>query len=492
MVAHRGPVVEDRAALHQRPGDERRPLGLDTHHQSDRYDRATMTSRREAITTPAEPVRALPALPLALRRVRLSENVIQTLWFLPLCGAIAGWVVGRGAVAIDAAVAIDPLESGFTADRSAFGVIAATIAAATLTFLGVVFSTTLVAVQLAASQYSPRIVRLFVRSRLTQVTLAVFVATFVCAITALVTVESSEAPIVPTRTLAVMLVLVLATVFVFVAFMHGIVRLLRVQYLLRLTARSAHGSIDDAFPPADRYRSVDRPRDDPQPRLVRRGGLAGGRRETARTLQAIDLGGLAELASIHGCWVEVVVAPGNHVGPTAAVARIHGPGKAELTDALLLGSFLFGTERTLLQDPGFGIRQLVDTASRALSPAINDPTTGVQALHRVADLLERILDRPDPSGWYTDASGAARLKTAPPTFASLVRLAFIEITRYGADAPQVARALLAICDELIESASPEQASVLADQRSIIVEAIDAATTEPFRSVSREPDRGGLG
>ena len=311
---------------------------------------------------------------------------------------------------------LDPTASGLAADRSAFGVVAATIAAATLTFLGVVFSTTLVAVQLAASQYSPRIVRLFVRSRLTQSTLAVFVATFVFAITALVGIESDDAPVVPSKTLAVMLVLVLATVFVFVVFMHGIVRLLRVQYLLRLTARSSHGAIDDAFPPSERYREVDRPADDAGREPCAGAGCRGdGERPRARCRPS------TWPASPGGRDPRVLgggrVSPGNHVGPAATVARIHGPGKAELTDALVLGCFLFGTERTLLQDPGFGFRQLVDTASRALSPAINDPTTGGAGAPSGRRPARADPDRPDPTGWYTDAAGVARVKTSRPSFA---------------------------------------------------------------------------
>ena len=119
-------------------------------------------------------------------------------------------------------------------------------------------------------------------------------------------------------------------------------------------------------------------------------------------LQAVDVAGLARAVARAGCWVDVRVAVGEHAGPLTVVAEVHGPDPGALDADEVHTHLLFGSERTLLLDPGFGIRQLVDTASRALSPAINDPTTAVQALLRIEDLLARIVVHPDPSGWYLD------------------------------------------------------------------------------------------
>src|SRR6478672_1493595 len=124
-------------------------------------------------------------------------------------------------------------------DPSTAAVVASTIATATLAFVAVVFATTLVAIQLAASQYSPRAVRIFIRSRVTRVTLGIFLATFVFAVIILVSSRASVtsarqfAPVVSVTTL---LALTLATVFGFVAYLHGVVRLMRVQYLLETIA----------------------------------------------------------------------------------------------------------------------------------------------------------------------------------------------------------------------------------------------------------------
>ena len=100
-------------------------------------------------------------------------------------------------------------------------------------------------------------------------------------------------------------------------------------------------------------------------------------------------------------------------------------------------------------------RQLVDVAIRALSPAVNDPTTAVQAIDRMVDLLATVADRPDPSGWYTDDAGVARLHCREPSLGRLVDLSFIEIIRYGADSPQVVRRLRAAFDVLAGVVAPE-------------------------------------
>jgi uncharacterized membrane protein len=152
---------------------------------------------------------------------------------------------------------------------------------------------------------------------------------------------------------------------------------------------------------------------------------------------------------------------------------------------------LFGSERTMLQDPAFGIRQLVDTASRALSPAINDPTTAVQALLRIEDLLARVTERPDPSGWYTDDTGTARVRLVEPGFIRLATLALTEILHYGAEAPQVTRCLIAVCTDLARITTDERRRFFEQLRERCVDTA-AARMPAFGELAIEPDRMGLG
>jgi uncharacterized membrane protein len=439
-------------------------------------------------------VLAREAPALSIRRARLQENVVGTLWFIPLCFAVGSAALSRVTVAVDRATDLaEPVEVILPGDPTALATAASTVAAAMLTFLAVVFSTTLVAIQLAASQYSPRIVRIFVRSRLTHVALGVFLATFVFSLNALIATREAEGSFVPSLTMAVMYLLVLATVLTFIAFIHGMVRLLRVQYLLRLTARASHDAIDHAFPDALQYRSVAAPQRSEAPRAVRtRTTELSRHRGNPRVLEAVDVAGLATAAAAVDCWVEMTIAVGEHAGPTTVVARVHGRDPAALGDDHLHAHLLFGTERTLLQDPGFGFRQLADTASRALSPAINDPTTAVQALLRVEDLLARVATHPDPTGWYLDAAGSARVRLVEPSFVRLASLGLVEILRYGGDAPQVTRALLAVCRDLADITTGDRREFfLAFAERCTAVATDALP-EAFASIAVEPDRMGLG
>lgn len=442
----------------------------------------------------SERVLSRPAPALSLRRARFAENVAGTLWFIPACSVLGATLVSRATLAVDRArdlqSAVDAVLPG---DPTALAAAAATVAAAMLTFLGVVFATTLVAIQLASSQYSPRIVRVFVRSRLTQATLGVFLATFVFSLHALIGTRESADPFIPALTMTVMYVLVMGTVLMFIAFIHGMVRLLRVQYLLRLTARASHDAIDHAFPSTDAYQETPGPVPSADPRPVAPRPVDHSRhRGNPRVLQAIDVAGLAAVAAQRGCWVEMRITVGEHAGPATVVALVHGDEPTALTDEDVHAHLLFGSERTMLQDPAFGIRQLVDTASRALSPAINDPTTAVQALLRVEDLLARVAQYPDPSGWYTDDAGTVRVRLVEPGFVRLATLGLTEILHYGADAPQVTRSLIAVCGDLAHITTDERRRFFEQMRERCADTATDRMPPAFGELAIEPDRMGLG
>ena len=99
-----------------------------------------------------------------------------------------------------------------------------------------------------------------------------------------------------------------------------------------------------------------------------------------------------------------------------------------------------GRDRTLYQDPSFGIRQLVDTATQALSPAVNSTTTAVQALDRLFDVVGRIGRMPSPTGLVADAEGTVRFVYPVLTWPDVVELAFVEIRQFGGGATQITRA----------------------------------------------------
>ena len=158
----------------------------------------------------------------------------------------------------------------------------------------------------------------------------------------------------------------------------------------------------------------------------------------------------------------------------------------------LTGCFLLGGERTLLQDPGFGLRQIVDIACRALSPAINDPTTAVQAIDRLTSLIATLAQRPDPSGFYLGEGDVVRVAAREPSFSRLARLAYTEISLFAAHSPQVSRRLLAAYTVLEGLTEGPRRAAIVDLRRRTLAAVDAQMPPAFLDIAREADRLGFG
>ena len=347
------------------------------------------------------------------------------------------------------------------------------------------FATTLVAIQLAASQYSPRTVRIFIRSRITRVTLGLFLATFVFSLIILVSNRASVGSakqFAPVVSVSVLLALTLATVFGFVVYLHTVVRLMRVQYLIEAIASESRRAIEENFPPASAYLDVEFGQPDSAPRRLDYAGTAG-------VISATDFHGLVTLCQRKKCWLELTVGAGEYLVHGTPIALVHG---SALDGREVSKFFLMRGERTFVQDPAFGFRQLVDIAIRALSPAVNDPTTAVQAIDRISDLLAIMGTRPDPTGLRVDSEGAVRVKQKLRNFDGLLVLALTEIIRYGAGAPQVVRRLLHVLNELEGTLPTERHAVIARHRRLLDAAVAIALPAPFAAVASVPDREGLG
>ena len=431
-------------------------------------------------------MRALPVRPEPLWRTDFRQRIAVSLWFAPTIFAVAAIGVANLTIWLDAWADVPiGVRPDLVSDPGSAATFAGAIAAATLAFVAVVFATTLVAIQLAASQYSPRTVRIFIRSRVTRLTLGLFLATFVFSVIILVSNRASVtsarqfAPVVSVTTL---LALTLATVFGFVTYLHGVVRLMRVQYLLEAIAAETRRGIEENFPPASAYVDAGPPPPDPAPRRLCHAGTAG-------VITATDLHSLVELCRQKKCWLELTVGVGEYLAHGTPVALVHG---GELHDRDVTRFFLIGGERSFFQDPAFGFRQLVDVAIRALSPAVNDPTTGVQAIDRLSDLLAITGSRLDPTGLRVDSTGTVRVKRKLRDFEGLLVLSLTEVIRYGADAPQVVRRLRGLLDELESTLPSERQAAITRQRSLLEAAVSSALPAPFAPVASTADREGLG
>ncbi len=389
------------------------------------------------------------------RRAHLREWRRESLWLWPAVAAIAAWVAGD--------IASRYLHS-FTLHQALFPTnlddartLLATIAAALLTFTGVVFSITLVALQMSSTQYSPRVLRTFVRKPVTKLALATFIATFVYSLTLLARVGTTTAAhTVPQGAVGLAYLLVMASVLVFVVFVHSTVRSMRVSQVIQAVFDETIQAIHIMFVPLSDYREVPEPHSEPTV------GTVHFDRPDA-VMDGIDAHHLAEMARQHECVLRLCVPVGTYMVRGAEVVEVHGGTVPET--GRVLRSIDCAPARTLYQDPCYGVRQLVDIAIRAVSPAINDPTTAVQVLDRLHGILRAIAGLPDPSGVYLDSSGAVRLLVPVPDWERVFDLAFTEIALYGAGDPQVSRKLMAIFDDLSSCVPPERLAAIDSRRA---------------------------
>jgi len=191
---------------------------------------------------------------------------------------------------------------------------------------------------------------------------------------------------------------------------------------------------------------------------------------------AFDLRGILELGVRHDCLVELVPQVGNFVAPGDALFRVHGG--PSLTDQSLRHCIALGAERTMEQDPTFAIRLIVDIASKALSPAINDPTTAVLAIDRIHHLLRHVGGRRLDNEKVRDKMGRVRLIVRTPDWEDFVTLATTEIRQFGGASIQVARRLRAMLEDLIETLPEERANPLLQELKILKSTSERSFQEP--------------
>ena len=361
------------------------------------------------------------------------------------------------------------------------------IASGMIALTGIVFSLTFVMVQFSATAYSPRLVLWIARDPVMSHALGTFTATFLYGVSALAGVDRSGSGHVPFSSVLVELALLLASVGMFVALINRI-GLLQVNRMLVFTGDQGRKVISTIYPPLRSEIRVTRPDDfGDLPRtqtLLHHGG--------PRSIQAVDIAALVNLAEVSGGIIEMVVAVGDTVVELTPLLHVCGV-QEPIPEEKLRNGIALGDERTFEQDPKYAIRLLVDIAIKALSPAINDPTTAVQALNQIEDLLLRLGQRDLEVGAYRDSNAKLRLVVPFPTWGDLLRLAFDEISFYGATSVQVMRRMNALVTDLSQAVPKERRPALEywDTRLKAIIARSFVGDEERLEASQE-DRQGLG
>lgn len=310
------------------------------------------------------------------------------------------------------------------------------ISGSLITVTGTVFSLTIVALQLASGQMTPRILRNFTSDRQVQVVLGLLVSTFTYSILVLRVVRSEDsdnAAFVPAIATTVAIVLSLVSVAALIVFIHHVSRLIQINVVVARTADDNLGLLSRIEPLPDgaaRAEPLVRAAD-AQIRLV----------TAARSgyVQAVDQAALFHRCQEHGLTVEILCAPGEFVLEHARLAAVWSESRPDdSVEGPVRRAIVLGDEPTGQADTGFAIRQITDIALRALSPGINDPTTAMVCLDRLGQLLAAAGRRPPAATTFQNEAGTGVLILDDrPSFPTLIETAFVQIRHYGAADPLV-------------------------------------------------------
>jgi uncharacterized membrane protein len=394
-------------------------------------------------------------------RFRQREGVLESLWGIPVLGAILGGVVGIIVSFADEHIAAP---SSLQYSPSTASTVLSAIVGATAALTGFVITVTVLVVQMAIGTFSARILRLWYRDPLLKVTLALLVGTLTLSFSLLRRIDDD---FVPHLGVTLSGLLVFSCVIVFIVFFDGSIRRLRPAAVAQDVALAACSTFTHTVRLADRADirwefGTTRA----GPTLVVRASRGGA-------IQAVDPDSLVEWARTHGAQLALPHPVGDFVQTGGALVVVYGGNFSDGAEAELEGMIALGEERTFDQDPAFALRVLVDIANRALSPAVNDPTTAVQVIDHIGEVLGLIgrtdLDgRVEPSG---DTEAAVVMVAR--TWEDFVTLGLTEIREYGAASAQVVRRLRALLKELLETVRLEHRGAVQEE----LRRLDATVTD---------------
>jgi uncharacterized membrane protein len=421
------------------------------------------------------------------RLFRLRIRLSSAMWVPVLAANLVAIVLGIALPILDEHLGDETaLPFAASAAQAIFGALAGGM----ITFTGIVFSAVFVAAQIQTSSYSPRLAARLRRDPVVIAGLALPTATAIYSLFALAALgrQTSTAgdDYVPAGTVLVGLVLALITLGVFVALVQRAFESTQIGGILRALMRRGHAVIEDVHP-----------HDSPSTDAAVRPLLAGEATEIAHdgppaVIAAVDRAALLRLAGHTGGFVAVVPVVGDYLAPGRVVLRVMGA-RAAPDPALARRVFVLARQRTIDQDPAFALRMLVDIAIRALSPAVNDPTTAVQSLDRIETLLVDLAPRHPGPSLLVDDGGIPRALVPAPRWAAYMELGLMEIRRYGAGSPQVVRRLHALYDRLDEVADAGERPRIDLERRLLAEAVATEFPDAWeRAIVEQPDRLGLG
>ena len=416
------------------------------------------------------------------RRYAIKSYLLSTIWTAPVVALALEQATFR-------LMSIEKFDfgwvPGFALDREGAIAGADYVIASTIAFIVFTFSSLLVAIQVASGQLTPRIIA---TTLLRDSGIRWSVALFVYALASAVAVKS-RVDTIPHSFVSLMGIVGLSSVVVFLFLIDHAARLLRPVRIVERIAQQGLKVFDDVYPNPIRGSSV------PLPAVEKLGPLDRtlSHRGSSAIVIAVNLGALVAEAKRADVIIEVAPRMGDFVSRDDPLFLLRGRGVKEIDERKLRGQVAFGPERTIEHDSIFALRVIVDIAIKALSPAINDPTTAVLAIDQLQRLLRTAGDRNLHNERLFDSDGRLRVIFQTPNWDDFVHLAFNEIRQYGAGSTQVVRRLRAMIENLSQSLPEVRVSALRQQQDLLDRTLQKLYAFPEDlALARIADSQGLG
>lgn len=373
------------------------------------------------------------------------RKLLNTFWFVPGLVSLLGPLLAFLFVELDHYLNLSQVSFMFHGGTAEANTILSTIAGSLITVAGLAFSITIVVLQLVSSQYTPRALRGFLQDRVTQMVAGGFFAIFAYSLLVLAAIRESsplDRGFNPTLSVTVALGLGFLGLALLLIFVHHTGRVIQVSDIAAHLAAQTLQAIDHLYPTLTNEVLVDQETS----RLIQswRHEEEPARIQAASTgyVQRVKLDRLMRDLLYPGIHLRLLVCPGDFVTEETIIAEVR---PIRLVDPGFLRAihrpFAIERERDIEQDARFGVRQLADIALRALSPAINDPTTGILCIKYLQAVFERLIHHFPRPTLYRFAGGTSILEIRQPTFEEYLEV-FVEIGHYAGGNSRVINALL--------------------------------------------------
>ncbi len=429
------------------------------------------------------------------------ETFKSQLWPIPTIAVIAALLLG---------IALPRVEAGVTGQLSAqvnswlFGgdagaarSLLGAIASSLITVTSLTFSLTVVTLQLASGQFSPRLLRTFTSDQFVQGTLALFLATFTYALTVLRAVRSAggsgQSEFVPKFSVTVAFMIAIASVLGLVLFLAHLAAQIRVETMLRTVhheATTTMRTVLDGRDTASRALTAPAVPSHALPLLAHTDGFMTWIEQEKLCIIATDEDAVVSLQAYPGRFL----VKGTPLGAawSSVGGALDGEAASRIADRIA-DCIHIGFERTAAQDVGHGLRQLVDVANKALSPGINDPTTAIHALGHISAFLCDLSDCDLGTKLLWDEDDTVRVSLLGPDLAKYVDLGISQPRRYGASDPQVLEKIFQVLLDLTYRVAPDQHQVVIDQlqrlrRTVQQQSFDSVEVEGLAQLGRQIER----